>query len=393
MNPYESPEACCQFCESLHFPALSPDQLVSLNAPLDGIEFQLATKQLKLAKAPGPNGLGTEFYKILQELIVSLFVQMADMIWDTQVTGSSLNHVYITVLPKHGKNAKLVSSYKLISLLSQDIKILASILASQLGCFLPQLIHPDQIGCVERSTVAVYNYSYKDPLVPKMKDKEDLKGRDPAIWHIGLKIAWDIKTPGLAVPLYPGDSYFMLDDLNMTHQHCVLSGLQPRFSSTHRVAESSTGTLEYIFARCQVALQNSEKKTDSGIIILKSLEGTLIEQVEKIHNEVEFEWLRQFWFQGNRYRKCSNWWHQPMMKLEDFWKEMEVMTHVVLCEARKVECPVEKRHEIINYILPSLTERQELRKEWIDRCRSVSSCAQEGLSETCVQLMMRHAND
>lgn len=28
-----------------------------------------------------------------------------------------------------------------------------------------------------------------------------------------------------------------LDDLNMTHQHCVLSGMQSRYSSTHRVAE------------------------------------------------------------------------------------------------------------------------------------------------------------
>nr|XP_033799187.1 alpha-ketoglutarate-dependent dioxygenase FTO isoform X2 [Geotrypetes seraphini] len=226
--------------------------------------------------------------------------------------------------------------------------------------------HHDE-NLVERSTVAVYNYSCKDPLVPRMKE-EDLKGRDPAIWHIGLKIAWDIKTPGLSVPLYPGDCYFMLDDLNMTHQHCVLSGLQSRFSSTHRVAECSTGTLDYIFSQCQVALQNSEHKSDSGTITLKSLEGTVVKQVEKIHNEVEFEWLRQFWFQGNRYRKCSNWWHQPMMKLEDFWKEMEVMTHLVLCEARKVECPMEKRHEIISHILPSLTERKELRKEWIARC-------------------------
>ncbi|XP_029464427.1 alpha-ketoglutarate-dependent dioxygenase FTO isoform X2 [Rhinatrema bivittatum] len=181
--------------------------------------------------------------------------------------------------------------------------------------------HHDE-NLVERSTVAVYSYSCKDPLIDKMKEK-DQKGRDPAIWHVGLKIAWDITTPGLAVPLYPGDCYFMLDDLNMTHQHCVLSGLQPRFSSTHRVAECSTGTLEYIFAQCLLALQNSEHKPDSGNINLKSLENTVVQHTEKIHNEVEFEWLRQFWFQGNRYRKCSNWWYNPMRKLEDFWKEME----------------------------------------------------------------------
>lgn len=32
---------------------------------------------------------------------------------------------------------------------------------------------------------------------------------------------------------------FPTDDLNATHQHCVLAGLPPRFSSTHRVAEVS----------------------------------------------------------------------------------------------------------------------------------------------------------
>ncbi|ETE58676.1 hypothetical protein L345_15602, partial [Ophiophagus hannah] len=35
-------------------------------------------------------------------------------------------------------------------------------------------------------------------------------GRDPDVWHVGLKVAWDIETPGLAIPLHQGDCYFML---------------------------------------------------------------------------------------------------------------------------------------------------------------------------------------
>lgn len=38
----------------------------------------------------------------------------------------------------------------------------------------------------------------------------NLKGRDPAVWHVGLKVAWDIETPGLAIPLHQGDLYLML---------------------------------------------------------------------------------------------------------------------------------------------------------------------------------------
>lgn len=40
-------------------------------------------------------------------------------------------------------------------------------------------------------------------------------------------------------------------------------------------------------------------------------------------SQVEFEWLRQFWFQGNRNKLCSDWWCEPMTQLEELWKKME----------------------------------------------------------------------
>ncbi|XP_068267551.1 alpha-ketoglutarate-dependent dioxygenase FTO isoform X2 [Nyctibius grandis] len=180
--------------------------------------------------------------------------------------------------------------------------------------------HHDE-NLVERSTVAVYSYSCEGSAMEESNEQK-LKGRDPAVWHVGLKVAWDIETPGLAIPLHQGDFYLMLDDLNMTHQHCVLAGFSPRFSSTHRVAD------------------------------------------------VEFEWLRQFWFQGKRYLKCTDWWLKPMAKLEEFWRKMEIMTSLVLSEVGKEEQIEEQRNETISCFLLVLTERQKLRKEWTARCRS-----------------------
>nr|XP_005997313.1 PREDICTED: alpha-ketoglutarate-dependent dioxygenase FTO [Latimeria chalumnae] len=230
--------------------------------------------------------------------------------------------------------------------------------------------HHDE-NLVERSTVAVYSYSCKDSHLASDDMKDDRnEGRDPVLWHVGLKRAWDIQTPGLAVPLLPGDCYFMLDDLNMTHQHCVLAGLQPRFSSTHRVAECSTGTLNYIFGRCQIALNNLRKDPSSGTLSLASFDLPVLKQTEEIHNEVEFEWLRQFWFQGKRYGICSDWWYEPMAKMEDLWREMEIMTNLALCEVRNEEWPVEEKQELINCLLTLLMERQELRKDWVARCNS-----------------------
>ncbi|KAF6288076.1 FTO alpha-ketoglutarate dependent dioxygenase [Rhinolophus ferrumequinum] len=228
--------------------------------------------------------------------------------------------------------------------------------------------HHDE-NLVERSAVAVYSYSFEGPEEENEEDPQ-LEGRDPDVWHVGFKISWDIETPGLAIPLHQGDCYFMLDDLNATHQHCVLAGLPPRFSSTHRVAECSTGTLDYILQRCQVALQNVREEADSGDVSLKSLEPAVLKQGEEIHNEVEFEWLRQFWFQGSRYRKCTDWWCQPMTQLEELWKKMESATNAVLREVRREGVPVEQRNETLTAILASLTTRQNLRREWYARCQS-----------------------
>ncbi|XP_043562932.1 alpha-ketoglutarate-dependent dioxygenase FTO isoform X5 [Chiloscyllium plagiosum] len=199
--------------------------------------------------------------------------------------------------------------------------------------------HYDE-NLVERSTVAVYNYSCDD-LIPTVDEsnKTSIKDRDPALWHVGIKVAWDIATPGLALPLESGDCYFMLDDFNMTHQHCVLSGIQPRFSSTHRVAE------------------------------------------------VEFEWLRQFWFQGKRSAKASNWWFGPMILLENFWREMEQMTKILLSEINKAEWPVERKHQVVRCLLPFLEERQELRKSWMARLEVIKLSYynhKEGVDCICV---------
>lgn len=40
---------------------------------------------------------------------------------------------------------------------------------------------------------------------------------------------------------------------------------------------------------------------------------------------MEFEWLRQYWFQGQRYTRFCSWWTKPMEQLEKDWKLMEMM--------------------------------------------------------------------
>ncbi|XP_053457907.1 alpha-ketoglutarate-dependent dioxygenase FTO isoform X3 [Nycticebus coucang] len=221
----------------------------------------------------------------------------------------------------------------------------------------------DEVDLKSRAAYNVTLLNFMDPQkMPHLKEEPYFgMGKMAVSWHHDENLV-----ERSAVAVY---SYSCEDDLNATHQHCVLAGSQPRFSSTHRVAECSAGTLDYILQRCQAALQNVQGEVDNGDVSLKSFEPAVLKQGEEIHNEVEFEWLRQFWFQGNRYKKCTDWWCQPMTELEELWKKMEGVTNAVLHEVKREGLPVEQRNEILTAILPLLTTRQNLRREWHARCQ------------------------
>ncbi|XP_062845704.1 alpha-ketoglutarate-dependent dioxygenase FTO isoform X2 [Trichomycterus rosablanca] len=191
--------------------------------------------------------------------------------------------------------------------------------------------------------------------------------REKACWRVGLKVAWDIHTPGLALPLQSGDCYYMTDDLNRTHQHCVLAGDTARFSSTHRVAQCSTGTLEYIQKRCLEALENLHTDPETGTKSLHSLLPSSLQHIEDVHNEVEFEWLRQYWFQGRRYARFCSWWSKPMECLETDWRLMERMTQLLLASVEDETNVLENRRDVAETLLNALTDRQQHRQTWRDR--------------------------
>ncbi len=61
----------------------------------------------------------------------------------------TLNQALITVLLKPGKDPNLCTSYRPISLLNSDYKILTKMIALRLERVLPSLIHMDQTGFIK----------------------------------------------------------------------------------------------------------------------------------------------------------------------------------------------------------------------------------------------------
>ncbi|XP_031137347.1 alpha-ketoglutarate-dependent dioxygenase FTO isoform X2 [Sander lucioperca] len=231
-------------------------------------------------------------------------------------------------------------------------------------------------GCSQPSPPQVYTgpvkfnvtlLNYMDPAATSQLKEEPYYGMGKMAvgWHHDENL---ISHSPVAV--YSHSCHNDKDDLNSTHQHCVLAGETTRFSSTHRVAECSSGTLTYIQSRCQEALSNLHTDPETGSHNLLALLPTTLQHCEEIHNEVEFEWLRQYWFQGQRFARFCSWWTGPMEQLEKDWKLMETMTMLFLETVEEEGQEGEGRREMAETLLSSLTDRHQQRQTWRDRCHS-----------------------
>lgn len=72
--------------------------------------------------------------------------------FDEEVLPQTLTEATVTLLPKKGKDLEEVGSYRPISLLNSDQKILAKTLARRLGAFMCKLVHPDQTGFIPQES-------------------------------------------------------------------------------------------------------------------------------------------------------------------------------------------------------------------------------------------------
>ena len=139
----------------------------------------------------------------------------------------------------------------------------------------------------------------------------------------GTDIAVESATPPIAVSLPSASTYYLLDDFNHHHQHAVFttskeSGL--RFSSTHRLLRESHN-VNHILGRCKNICANFHKK---GPKLWRSEQLVL--------NELESEWIRQFYIQGQQHY-CLLWkpyWEGPIEQLLKYWSQLEGRTRQTL---------------------------------------------------------------
>lgn len=135
-----------EFLQAIEFPTLSSSQIAQLEAPITVDCIAEALTLPPTSKAPSSDGLSLEFYKQFGDTLIPRLSKLYKHIFDANTLPKSMNEALIVLIPKPGKDPSLPKSYRPISFLQLDVKILAKILALRLNKVISSLIHPDQTG-------------------------------------------------------------------------------------------------------------------------------------------------------------------------------------------------------------------------------------------------------
>ena len=112
-------------------------------------ELEQTVQALQSNKAPGPDGLPGEFYKIFWKDISDLVLESYQNALNLGHLSKSQRQGVLCLIPKKGKDLTKLESWQPLSILNTDYKIIAKLLAKRLKLALPDIIDPDQIGYME----------------------------------------------------------------------------------------------------------------------------------------------------------------------------------------------------------------------------------------------------
>lgn len=105
------------------------------NGPISSTEIQNVIGNANLGKAPGPDRFSAKYFKTFKEELILILQILINEIIRTEEIPSSWKDENTTLIPKEGQDQKNVNNYRPISLLNNDYKLNARILAERLKCF------------------------------------------------------------------------------------------------------------------------------------------------------------------------------------------------------------------------------------------------------------------
>ena len=118
-----------------------------LTSPITSLDIKTALLKTKKNKSPGTDGLPFEFYIAFWDVIAPHFLDMFHHVLERDSLSPSQGRAAVRLIPKVAGVCG-VSSYRPISLLNTDYKLMASVLACRLKSTLKYTISPSQKGGV-----------------------------------------------------------------------------------------------------------------------------------------------------------------------------------------------------------------------------------------------------
>ena len=138
-----------QFLETLHIPTFSALDNQVISTAITEEEIVSYLQKANKNKAPGLDGLSVEFYLAYKDVLITELASIYNHCLDSGELPNSWSEAKIVLKLKEGKDPTLVKSYRPISLLNTDYKILTGILARRLNEVICKCINPDQSGFIK----------------------------------------------------------------------------------------------------------------------------------------------------------------------------------------------------------------------------------------------------
>jgi len=130
---------------------LSEEQKLSCEGQITIEECKKILETFKNNKSPGNDGILIEFYKSCWDLIFQSFINCIKRSpsYVKEEMSNSQKQAVITLIEKQRKDRSLIETWRPISLVNIDAKIISKVIASRIKNFFPYIIHSNQTGYVK----------------------------------------------------------------------------------------------------------------------------------------------------------------------------------------------------------------------------------------------------
>ena len=139
------------FLNEIELLCLTTDDAAECDGPITKKDIQLSLQNMENNKSPGNDGLPIEFYVTFLDFISDDLINCYNACLEEEDLTVSQRQAIITLIEKPGKDNSMIKSWRPISLLNVDLKILSKILSRRIQILLPKLIGPEQNALENRN--------------------------------------------------------------------------------------------------------------------------------------------------------------------------------------------------------------------------------------------------